>query len=138
MRPLFSAAALGALVIVTSATSSAAVANGLRTHQEINDGLKVIAIADMIRKKCDSISPRMLRAYRFAKSLEAMAKAEGYSDDQIEAFVENKREKARVEGAAKAYLVSKGVTLSSPKSYCVAGRAEIERSSQVGQLLRSR
>ncbi len=138
MKPLFSLALAGALTLTLSAGSGAAVAHGLRSHKEINDGLTVIAIADMIRKKCDSISPRMLRAYSFAKSLESKAKAAGYDDDQIEAFVEDKQEKKRVEKAAKAYLTSKGVVLSAPQSYCAAGRNEIKQNSQIGALLRNR
>lgn len=136
MKTLFSMSL--ALTLLLGAGPGVARADGLREHKEINDGLKTIAIADMIRKKCPSISARMITAYGYMRGLKQIANDEGYSDDEIEAFVTDKQEKARVEGAARDWLKSQGVKLSRPNSYCVAGRAEIDRNSQIGVLLRSR
>ena len=136
LKPLMSLTL--ALVLVLGAGPGLARADGLRDHRQINDGLTTIAIADMIRKKCPSISARMLRAYNYMRGLKQIANQEGYSDTEIEAFVTDKQEKARVEGAARAWLQSQGVALSSPNSYCVAGHAEIDRNSKIGVLLRSK
>lgn len=115
---------------------SLAVASGLREHKQINDGLLIIAIGDKIQDNCPSIEPRMVKAYFFAKGLEKMAKDDGYSDAQIEEFVEDRGEKNRVKGMADTYLAQRGVVAGDPHSYCTAGKAEIENNSQVGVLLR--
>ncbi len=72
------------------------------------------------------------------KSLVDTAKADGFSDDEIEAFAEDKTERARVKGAAQNYLASKGVLLADKQTYCTVGQAEIDRNSQIGALLRSK
>lgn len=136
MKTLFSMTL--ALILTLGAGPGLARADGLRDHKQINEGLTNIAIADMIRKKCPTISARMITAYGYMRSLKKIANDEGYSDKEIEAFVTNKQEKARVEGAARAWLQSQGVTLSRPDSYCVAGHTEIDRNSQIGVLLRSK
>ncbi|TCO72520.1 DUF5333 domain-containing protein [Rhodovulum euryhalinum] len=110
----------------------------LREHAEINRGLTIIAISDMIRKKCDGIEPRLFRAYGFMRELKQIANDAGYSDDEIEAYVTDKAEKTRVEDAARAWLSGQGVALDEEQGYCRVGRAEIERKSQVGVLLRAR
>lgn len=124
--------------VIMAGVGAAEAASGLRNHKQINDGLLVIAIADRIRKKCPSIDARMLRAYSYMRSLKRLANDAGYDDKEIEAFVEDKAEKRRVEGAARAWLGAHGVVTSNPESYCVAGRVEIDRKSQIGALLRSR
>ena len=135
MKPLLTTAIAG---LLASATMVQAMASELRYHQPINDGLTIVAIADILRKECDEIEPRMIRAYRFIKSLEYTAKSDGFSDEEIEAFVENKDERARVQGAARDYLYSKGVNLAEAQTYCTVGLAEIDRNSQIGALLRSK
>ncbi|MDY6858278.1 MAG: DUF5333 domain-containing protein [Pseudomonadota bacterium] len=127
-----------ALALCLTAATGAAGANSLRDHKEINNGLTVIAVGDLIRTNCSTISARMVSAYFFARSLEAKAKAAGFSDDEIEAFVEDKAEKARVMSAARRYLVARGVDLDVPDSYCQAGYYEIERNSQIGVLLKAK
>ncbi|MHC0054033.1 DUF5333 domain-containing protein [Actibacterium sp. D379-3] len=129
-------AAMAALAI--PAASGAVAANSLREHKQINDGLAVIAAADMIRKNCETVDPRMIRAYGFMQSLKGTANAAGFSDDEIEAFVEDKAEKARVEAAARAYLATLGADPATPQSYCAAGLYEIERNSQIGVLLKAK
>ncbi|SMX34114.1 DUF5333 domain-containing protein [Actibacterium lipolyticum] len=119
-------------------TANASVHGGLSTHKEINEGLTVIAAGEMIQDKCNSITPRMIRAYSFAKSLESMAHQAGYNDKQIEEFVEDKKEKARVKDAARAYLISKGLDPKRAESYCEVGLYEIERNSQIGVLLKAK
>lgn len=117
---------------------SLASANGLRDHQQINDGLLIIAIGDKIQDNCPSIEPRMFKAYSFAKTLERLAKKDGYTDDEIRAFVKDKAEKSRVKGLADTYLAQRGVQQDDPLSYCMAGLNEIEKNSQIGVLLKTK
>lgn len=133
---LMALATAGALVLST--VSGMAGANTLREQKQINDGLAIIAAADMIRKNCDTISPRMFNAYSFARSLESKAKEAGFTRSEIDAYVKNKDDKARVEGMARAYLEAHGVQLDAPASYCAAGLYEIERNSQIGVLLKAK
>ena len=138
MKPVSLTAVAALLAFGATATTAQAVPSELRYHLPINNGLTIVAIADIIRKECDQIEPRMIRAYRFIKTLENQAKADGFSEEEIEAFVENKDDKDRVKGAARDYLTSKGVSLADKQTYCTVGKAEIDRNSQIGALLRSK
>lgn len=136
-RPLF--LALGAVAaLAMSSVSGLAAAQSLRDHEEVNRGLMIIAAGDMIQRNCPTIVPRMIKAYFYARSLERMAKNAGFSDDEIEEFVEDKAEKARVFELAKAYLISKGLDPDRPETYCEVGLYEIERNSQIGVLLKAK
>ena len=118
------------------AVSAAPAAAGLRDEAEINNGLILIEAGYQIQKHCDTIAPRLLRAYSFGRSLERKARDKGYSEAEIRAFVEDRAEKERVNSAANAYLLSKGLDPDSPQSYCTVGQYEIDRNSQIGVLLR--
>ncbi|MEM9434539.1 MAG: DUF5333 domain-containing protein [Pseudomonadota bacterium] len=130
IRPL----ALALAMIATPAIADARVA--LKDHKPIERGLVIVAIGDALRKNCTSISPRFLRAYGYARGLYNQARALGYSDSEIDAYLDSETDKARVREKARAYLVSKGVKMQEPASYCAVGRTEIERNSQIGVLLR--
>ncbi|WP_051588275.1 DUF5333 domain-containing protein [Actibacterium mucosum] len=112
------------------------LAAGLRDESDINNGLILIEAGYQIQKHCDSISPRLIKAYRYGRSLERLARDRGYSEREIRAFVEDKGEKERVNSAANAYLLSKGLDPASPQSYCTVGQYEIDRNSQIGVLLK--
>lgn len=103
---------------------------------EIDDGLMAIAIADEIRKNCDGISARMIRAMRQIKALEKRATALGYSEQEIKSYVKSKAEKARMRKKANSYLASQGVAASDQKALCRYGREEIARGGPVGYFLR--
>jgi len=126
-----------AMLWLTAVTGSAA-AGGLRDHRAVNDGLAIIASADMIRKNCGAISARMLNAWLYARSLRAMAREAGFSDAELKTYIKDKPAKARVKSNALAYLVSKGVDPAVARSYCSVGRYEIDRNSQIGVLLRAK
>ncbi|GAA6187418.1 DUF5333 domain-containing protein [Litorivita sp. NS0012-18] len=121
-----------------SIASAAEARADLRSEKDINDGLLAIGIADEIRKNCAVISPRMIRAYRYMNTLESMAKARGYSDAEIEAYVTNKAEKAKMRSRGEAYLKAKGVQRSNPETFCDLGRAEIASNSRIGALLKAK
>ncbi len=126
------------VAVVIAAPGGAADARSLRDLKDVNEGLAVIAAGDLIQKNCPTISPRLVRAFFFAKELEAKAKAAGFDDEQIEAYVEDKAEKARVVGIARDYLVSVGLDPERPETWCKVGLYEIERNSQIGVLLKAK
>lgn len=108
----------------------------LRDVAEIDNGLMAIAIADEIRKTCDDIRPRMIRAMSQINSLEKKARALGYSKDEIDDYVTSKAEKARMRKKADSWLSAKGVNVNDRASLCRFGRDEIGRGGPIGYFLR--
>lgn len=125
-------------VCLAAPVSSAAARPHLREVTEINDGLFAVAIAREIKDYCPDISARYLRAFNFLSSLKRTAREMGYSNAEIDAYVENDTEKARMRARGEAYLAAKGVSYDDPQSFCTLGREEIEKSSRIGVLLRAK
>lgn len=110
----------------------------LSEQDGINDGLLAVGIADEIRTQCPDISARMFKALSFMNGLKSQAKSLGYSDAEVKAYTKNKTEKAKMRARGEAYLKEHGVTPGDAESYCALGRAEIEKNSQIGALLRAK
>lgn len=108
----------------------------LRDVPEVDDGLMMVAIADQIRKSCDGIDARMVRAYTTLSSLKRLARARGYSDAEIEAYVTSKDEKARMKAKATAWLSARGVNAADTTQLCAFGRDQIKADSAIGRLLK--
>ena len=122
--------------LVMALTTGAGAANPpLREVAAIDDGVFAVAVADRIRKRCPEISARMLTAFRFMRALERRALEMGYTEAEIEAYLDSDAEKTRLKARGAAYLAENGVT-EDPATYCALGRAEIEKSSRIGTLLR--
>jgi hypothetical protein len=133
------AAALAAGICVSGAAASGAQAERppLRENAQIYDSLFAAAVGDEIRKNCPSISARMFRVWRGARELEAQARAQGYTEEEVKAFLKSKTERARMRRLRDAYLESHGVVEDDPQSYCRLGREEIARNTLTGSLLRA-
>ena len=128
------ATAFAASLIATPATAQPP----LREVAKIDDALLDLGIADRIRKNCPSISARMIKAISYVRNLEKQAKAMGYSEAQIEAYTDSDAEKARMKKKGAAFFAAKGVDTSDPQSYCALGKAEIQKGSRIGSLLRAK
>ncbi|MGR3494224.1 DUF5333 domain-containing protein [Citreimonas sp.] len=102
---------------------------------QIDDALMAIAIADDIRKRCDGIGARMVRAYITINGLKSKAQSMGYTDDEIEDYVTSKEEKARMKRKALAWLASQGVDGADTAQLCRFGERQIDRNSAIGRLL---
>lgn len=125
----------GAALTIAVAAQAAPAKQSLREVKSIDDGLFEIALADQIRKKCSSISPRLMRAYGVMRALEREARALGYTEAEIEDFVESDVEKARMRKRESAYFKARGFRQDA-SGYCSLGRQEIERDTGTGRLLR--
>lgn len=125
-------------VAIIATAPMASAKQSLRDVKAIDDGLFALAIANEIRENCGSVSARMIKAYSFLKSLESQAKSMGYSDAEIRSHIKSDTEKARMRKIGEAYLKDNGVDRSDPETFCALGRAEIEKSSQIGALLRAK
>lgn len=108
----------------------------LRDVAEIDNGLMAIAIADEIRKECDDIKPRMIRALSQLNTLKGKAEAMGYSDEEIDDYVNSKSEKARMRQKAEDWLAGQGVDAKDTRALCAFGKADIARGGPVGTFLR--
>lgn len=132
---LKSALIAGALAFgATTATAQAAVP--LNEEPHINTSLVAVAVGNAIRKTCPSISARMLVALSKGRELQNYALEKGYSKDEMDAFLDDKTEKARVKALAADYMAENGVIEGDVESYCMLGRAEIRKDSLVGSLLK--
>ncbi len=110
----------------------------LREVSEIDDGLLWVALADEIRKSCDDIEARMFNAVLFLGSLKRTARDMGYSREQVRAYLESDEEKARMRARGEAYLAAQGVSPDDKAGLCELGRAEIDRNSRIGTLLKAK
>ncbi len=125
-------------VVLTVGSVSASAQSGLYNEKEINDGLLIVAVADKIRRSCDSIRARIFKARSYATGLKDLASERGYSDAEIDAYIENKANKAEMRERRNAYFKARGASNLDPESLCVLGRTEIQKQSQIGALLRLR
>ena len=127
----------GALALALVGTAVLAQARvPLPEDRAIEDGLTLVAIGNELRKNCDAVSPKYLKTYNFVRGLHNRAKSLGYSEAEIEAYLDSDRDKARVDARARAYLIARGVDYGNPDTFCTVARAEIERGTSVGSFLR--
>ncbi len=108
----------------------------LRDVAEIDNHLMSIAIADEIRKECDDISARMIKALSVLQGLKSRARALGYSNDEIDDYVTSEAEKNRMRKKAEAWLSARGVDGYDRSQLCAFGRDQIRAGGQIGELLR--
>ena len=132
MKPLF-LASVAALMIAPTAKAL----TPLHENPTVINGFYAIGMADIIRRSCDDIGPRWLRAYNYLKALEKYAREAGYSKAQIDALTDNDAEKDKLEARIRADLAKRGASPQSPEGYCTVGREEIAKGSAAGRLLRA-
>lgn len=110
----------------------------LREDRLIMGQLLAAAVGDEIRRNCPEISARMFVVWRQALALERRARALGFSDEEIQRFVNARDEQARLMALRDAYLAEHSVKQGDQDSYCTLGHKEIAAKSPIGLLLRSR
>ncbi len=110
----------------------------LPKEAHINASLMAAVVGDEIRKACPDITPRWFTVLAKGRELEDYARAKGYTEAEVKAFLKDKTEKTRVKAMAADYMAANGVVKGNVESYCALGRAEIEKKSLIGSLLRAR
>ena len=130
LKTLIAGAVLGASLV-----QPAAALEPLSQEKYINDRLIAARIADRIRKTCPTIGARIFYAYGEARKLQSYARNKGYSQDQIDSFLDNKQEKKRIYAVAEDYLARNGAKKNDPESFCAIGRAEMQKKTVIGSLL---
>ena len=125
----------GVISLCLAAPAMAQVA--LNQNDHITESLVAAQVGDTIRKTCASISARYTVVYTKLSELEDYARAEGYTETEVRAFLKDKTEKARIKALAAEYLASAGVVDGDEESYCQVGRDEIAKETLAGSLLKS-
>ena len=129
------AAALAAALMLPAA---AGAKPSLRDVQEIEDPLFAVALAKEVADNCGNIAPRYFRGLGQLRRLKARANELGYSDAEIRAYIESDAEKDRMRAKGEQLLAQNGVSYGDEQSFCAYGRAEIEKNSAIGVLLRAK
>ena len=114
----------------------AAAQTPLKDVAHVRDGIIHVGMAYEISEKCGEISARLFRGLGFLNSLKSHARGLGYSEADIDAYVNDEAEKDRLEAIARAQLAELGVIEGDEGSYCAVGRAQIAANTRVGWLLR--
>ncbi|WP_123643386.1 DUF5333 family protein [Histidinibacterium lentulum] len=131
MRPMF------ALILTLLAAPPAALAQaGLEAEPAIREGLIAVGIAVEISDRCDRIEARRLKGIAYLNALRGEARRLGYSEAEIEAFLDDDAAADRLEAEARARLAAMGAVRGDDASHCRVGAAEIAAGSVIGQFLR--
>ena len=136
MKALSVGLLLGSIIVGHAGVVNARVA--LQDDAMIEDGLQIVATGRMLVKGCEAISPRRLRAFSFVRSLQKRARDLGYSDAEIDQYLDSDRDKDRVKAKARKYLEARGVNFNEPETLCSVGLAEIQAETTVGRFLWSK
>lgn len=126
------------LALIAGTVTGASAKAGLANEKDINAGLLAVAAADKIRRECDSLGGRFFKARSYASELKALARERGYSDAEIDAYVNNKANRKAMRERRNAYFKSKGASNLDAQSLCVLGRAEMSKKSAIGALLKAK
>lgn len=102
----------------------------------VRDGIIQVGMAYEISRKCDAISARTFRGLSYLNTLKNHARSLGYSEADIDAYVNDKAEEDRLEQIARQQLADLGAVPGDAASYCAVGRAQIAANTRVGWLLR--
>lgn len=132
----FSASASAALLAALLAATQSAARPALRDVPEIREGLIAVGTALEIGTHCSDLSPRYLRGLAYLQRLRDTARDLGYTEAEIDAYVDDGAERARLEAEARARLAARGAVPGREAGYCAAGREEIASGSVIGHLLR--
>lgn len=123
--------------VALSLPAYAVQANSLRDHEGVNSGLISAGIVTEIEDNCPTLGVRKLRGLMYLRSLYNLAQSAGFSHEEIEAYVDDKEEEARLRRHVDAWLANKGAEPGNAESYCAIGRDQIDRSTQIGVLLKA-
>ena len=108
----------------------------LKDQPSVRNGIIYVGMAYELSQKCSSLHARTFRGIGYLQSLKNTASELGYSDAEIDAYVNDRSEKRRLEGIARAQLEALGVVEGQEATYCEVGRAQIAADTRVGWLLR--
>ena len=124
------------MIGTTFGAGSLSAQSALKDEAQVRDGIIAVGMAYELSEQCDDVSARLFRGLGYLQSLKGTARDLGYSDAQIDAYIDDDAEKDRLEGIARAQLVSLGVVEGDAATYCSVARAQMDANTRVGWLLR--
>ncbi|SHG80377.1 hypothetical protein SAMN05444003_1001 [Cognatiyoonia sediminum] len=130
------------IVSIVSMISLVALSGSLQAKPELREvahvrnGIITVGIAYEISQKCGSISPRYIRGLNFLEGLKGHARNLGYTNREIDDYINDSNEKNRLEALGRSMMADMGIVEGEEATYCAVGRAEIEAGSGIGRLLR--
>lgn len=104
--------------------------------ERVTEGLIAAGMAIELGDKCDGVNVRMIRGLNFLQGLKSHLQDLGYSNAEIDAYIDNRTEKQRLETIARQRLNALGVRTDDGATYCTVARGQIAEGTQVGRLLR--
>lgn len=110
--------------------------SSLWKFKRISDGLFVVQTAILITENCPRLKQRKVRGLFFLLGLRSYALDQGYTLEQVNDFVGDPKEKAKLNARIDKYLRSIGRDRSKKNDLCSFGERQIETGSQVGHFLR--
>lgn len=123
------------VTLALALASPAAAQVPLRENAAINSQLLTVGLANEIRKRCDTISGRLLKGVTTLRAIHRQALDQGYSKEEIETYVDSRVEKDRMKARGRAWLAKRGASPEQPETMCRVGREEIAKASGIGALL---
>lgn len=127
-----------ALMILMLTTLPVLAESKIAQDRHVTEVLLAARVGDVIRTTCPSISARMFAVFVAMNDLKSYARGQGYTEEEVKAFLKDPVEKDRIKGLAAAYLKKAGAKEGDAESFCTVGRAEIAANSLTGSLLRAR
>lgn len=127
---------LVAMISVVALSGSLLAKPALRDVAHVRDGIITVGIAYEISQKCGSLKPRYIRGINYLEGLKSHARGLGYSNQEIDAYINDSAEKNRLEAMGRARMADMGIVEGNEASFCAVGRAEMQAGSAIGRLLR--
>lgn len=129
---------VAALLLALPAAGQAQARPPLSQVPVIDDTLYHIALANLVRRRCDALEGRVFKAFGIIGDLKRHARSLGYTQAEIDAYVDSDAEKDRMKARAAAMFATRGVDPDNPDDLCRYGREEIASNSPVGALLKAK
>ena len=122
-----------------AATAGAAHARpALMDIPELNAGLFTAAMVREIDKQCGGLGVKKLSGFLFLQNLNSIARDAGYSQAEIDAFLDNEDNKAAMRARGQRHLTEQGYDPAQASELCRFGEDQIAAETQIGRYLRKR
>lgn len=124
------------LILAVLLATTAQARPPLAQVSEITEGLIAVGMAYELSERCPEVKPRMIRGALRLNGLRSRAQKLGYTKAEIDAYVDDKAEKARLEQVARARLAALGAAPGDRAGHCAVARQQMAERTAVGTLLR--
>ena len=121
--------------VLGTALSTPAIASPADVPR-VTEGLISAAMVIRLGKRCDSVSVRRLRGLNFLHGLRQHLRDMGYTNQEIDAYIDDEDEEERLEDIAFQRLRDLGAIDDDGPSHCAVARSQMAQGTLVGSFLR--